>query len=102
MLAGILKSDVAVEMSLKIVDTFIAMRRYLASGNYHQRLNNIETKIIEHDNKLEEVFSKMEKEKNNHIFFEGQIYDAFSLLLDILSLASTEIIIIDNYIDKKY
>lgn len=68
MLAGILKSDVAVEMSLKIVDTFIAMRRYLASGNYHQRLNNIETKIIEHDNKLEEVFSKMEKEKKSYLF----------------------------------
>lgn len=43
----------------------------------------------------------LEKEKNNHIFFEGQVYDAYSLLIDILSKAKENIIIVDNYIDKK-
>lgn len=101
MLATILKSKVAVNVSIGIMDAFVAMRRYLAITSYSQRLNNVETKIIEHDSKFDEVFSKLEKEKNNHIFFEGQIYDAYSLLIDILKEAKKSIIIIDNYIDKK-
>lgn len=102
MLAGILKSAVAVAMSLKIVDAFVAMRKYIAINNYGKRISNLETKSIEYDQKFNKVFSKLEKEKNNHIFFEGQIYDAYSLLIDILNQAKKSIIIIiDNYIDKK-
>ena len=102
MLAGILKSELAVKMSLRIVDTFIAMRKYLKEINYDNRISNIETKIIEHDNKIDLILDKLStKEENNHIFYEGQIYDAYSLLMNILGKAKKEIIIIDNYAGKE-
>lgn len=100
MLAGMLKSEVATKMSLKIVNAFVNLRKYV--NNYENRISNLETKYIEHDNKIDKLFEALnKKEKLNHIFFEGQIYDAYSLLVDILKEAEKEIIIIDNYIDKK-
>jgi len=100
MLAGILKSDIAVEMSLKIVNAFIAMRKYLKTNNYERRISNIETKLIDYDNKFEMIFDKLDTKVNNHLFYEGQIYDAYSLLLDIFNTSKQNVIIIDNYIDK--
>ena len=71
-------------------------------NNYDKRISNLETKYIEHDAKFDFVFNKLEnQEKINHIFFEGQIYDAYSLLIDILNNAKDEIIIIDNYASKE-
>lgn len=99
MLATILKSKIATEVSIQIMDAFVAMRKYIVSEN--NRLSNIETKIIEHDNKINEIFDKFDKKIDNHIFFEGQIYDAYSLLVDILKEAKEYVILIDNYIDKK-
>lgn len=101
MLAGILKSSIAVDVSIKVVDAFIEMRKYIANNNYNNRITNIETKLIEYDNKFKEVFERLDPKINHHIFFEGQIYDAYSLLIDILNKAKIEIIIVDNYIDKK-
>lgn len=48
------------------------------------------------------MFDRLDPKVNNHIFFEGQIYDAYSLLIDILSKATEKIILIDNYVDKKF
>lgn len=76
-------------------------RKYFTTSNYNQRLTRIETKVIEHDTKFNEIFSKLENEQNHHIFFEGQIYDAYFLLIDILNQAKNSIIMIDNYIDTK-
>ena len=103
MLAGILKSDTAVEMSLKIVNTFIAMRKYINNNLIEQTyINKLVLKDHERINLLEETFNKLEeKSKHNSIFFEGQIYDAYSLLLDILNKSNKEIIIIDNYAGKE-
>jgi hypothetical protein len=98
MLATILKTKVATEVSIKIMDAFVKMRHYIVNGNY--RLNNIETKLLEHDTKINEIFNQF-KANNNHIFFEGEIYDAYSLLIDILREAKSEIIIIDNYAGKQ-
>ena len=56
--------------------------------------------LIESENKITELFNKFDKRVDYHIFFEGQIYDAYSLLLDIVNKSKNEIIIIDNYIDK--
>ena len=100
MLTTILKSDVAVEVSIKIMDAFVAMRHYISQDLL---TNNIEHKLLDHDNRiglLESTFNNF-KEKNNHIFFEGQIYDAYSLLLDIFNKSKKEIIIIDNYANKE-
>ena len=103
MLAGILKSDTAVEMSLKIVNTFIAMKKYISNNLIEQTyINKLVIKDHERINLLEESFNKLEeKTKRNSIFFEGQIYDAYSLLIDILNISNQEIIIIDNYASKE-
>ena len=101
MLSGLLRSDIAVKVNIKIIEAFVAMRKYIASNNYENRISNIETKLIDHDNKFDLVFDKLDNTVNNHIFFEGQIYDAYSLMMDILSKARAEIIIIDNYAGKK-
>ncbi len=101
MLATILKTKVAEEISIKIMDAFVMMKKYISLNDHNKRINNIETKLIDYDNKFDEVFSKLDKSVNNHIFFEGQIYDAYSLMMDILIKAKEEIIIIDNYAGKK-
>ena len=103
MLAGILKSDIAVEMSLKIVNTFISMRKYINNNLIEQTyINKLVIKDHERINLLEKSFNKLEeKTKRNSIFFEGQIYDAYSLLIDILNISDKEIIIIDNYAGKE-
>ena len=104
MLAGILKSDIAVAASLKIVDTFIAMRRYISTNLLEQKyINNQVMKNTEDIKLLQETFKEFDKKKAlNDMFFEGEFYDAYSLLIDILNTATNNIIIIDNYIDKKF
>ena len=103
MLAGVLKSDTAVSMSLKIVNTFIAMRKYINNNLIEQTyINKLVINDHERINLLEESFNKLEeKTKLNSIFFEGQIFDAYSLLLDILNKSDKYIIIIDNYAGKE-
>ena len=103
MLAGILKSEPAIEMSLRIVDIFITMKNYINTSLIEQKyFNELTIKNTEDIKLLQESFNKLNmKESNNHIFYEGQIYDAYSLLIDILSKAKKEIIIIDNYAGKK-
>ena len=102
MLSTILKSKVAVETSIRIMDTFVKMRKIISSSLIEQKyINELVIKDNERINLLEESFSKLEeKEKINHVFYEGQIYDAYSLLIDIFNEAKKEIIIIDNYADK--
>lgn len=98
MLASVLHTNIAEEVSVRIMRSFVKMKRYFA--------NNIENNeiLINHENrilKLENIFDKtQEQESVNKIFFEGQIYDAYSLLLDILGKANDEIII-DNYAGKE-
>ena len=103
MLATIIKTPIATETSIKIMDAFVAMRRYI--GNNEYRLSNVETLVIEHDLEiklLEETFNKFEeKKKINEIYFNGQIYDAYSKILDIFKEANNNIIIIDSYADNK-
>ncbi len=103
MLAGILKSEPAIKMSLRIVDIFITMKNYINTSLIEQKyFNELTIKNTEDIKLLQESFNKLNiKENNNHIFYEGQIYDAYSLLIDILSKAKKEIIIIDNYAGKK-
>ena len=100
MLSGLLKSDIAVKVNVQIIDAFVKMRKYISNNLYQN-----EKILINHENRLlmlEESFDKLnEKEKINHIFYEGQIYDAYSLLMDILSKAKEEVIIIDNYAGKE-
>ena len=102
MLAGVLKNDIAVKVSLNIINSFIEMRKFIASnGQVFERLTNMEYKLLEHDKKFDIVFDQLQQEENikQRIFFEGQIYDAYSLIIDIIKKANRKITIIDNYID---
>lgn len=100
MLATILKSSVATEVSIGIMDAFVEMRAYINSSlNIQKYINEIVLEDHEEIKILKEVFDSF-KEKSNHIFFKGQIYDAYSLMIDIFNKSKKSIIIIDNYIDK--
>lgn len=102
MLSGLLKNDIAVQVSINIMNAFVEMRKFLIqNGQIFERLTNIEYKLLEHDKKFNEVFNQLQVEENikQKIFFEGQIYDAYSLIIDIIKKANKKILIIDNYID---
>ena len=91
-----MKSEVAVNVSIKIVNTFIEMRKLLsANGQLFERLTNVEYKLLEHDKKFDKVFDQLQNEENikQKIFFEGQIYDAYSLIIDIIKKANKKILI---------
>ena len=98
MLATILKTPVADTVSMRIIDAFVYMKKYLSFEYKNSIILNHENRIL----KLEESFDKLnEKQKINTIFYEGQIYDAYSLLIDILRTSKKEIMIIGNYAGKE-
>ena len=100
MLAWILKSDIAVAASLKIVNTFITMRKYIKENIIEQAFINEMVLRHEKDIKiLQETFDKLEGSRNQ-IFFDGQIYDSYSKIIDLMNIAKKELIIIDSYADK--
>ncbi len=103
MLATILKSKEATKITIAIMDAFIVMKKIINTSLIEQKyFNELTIKNTEDIKLLQESFDKLNtKESNNHIFYEGQIYDAYSLLIDILSKAKKEIIIIDIYAGKK-
>jgi len=103
MLATILKSKEATKITIAIMDAFVVMKNIINTSLIEQKyFNELTIKNTEDIKLLQESFDKLNtKESNNHIFYEGQIYDAYSLLIDILSKAKKEIIIIDNYAGKK-
>lgn len=102
MLSTILKTKVAIEVSIRIMDAFVYMRKYISTNLIEQKyINNLVLQDNERINILEETFSKFEDKKViNQIFFNGQIYDAFSKIIDIFNEAKKELIIIDAYADK--
>ena len=111
MLSGLLKNEIAVQVSINIMDAFVEMRKFLLSnGQVFDRLSNVEYKLLEqnkvlteHEEKFEKVFDELQKNEKEEfkqkIFFDGQIYDAYSLIIDIIKRAKNKILIIDNYID---
>lgn len=102
MLSAVLKSDIAVDVSIKIMDAFVKMRNFLLSNReMFARLDRVELKQLETDKKLEEVFNYIatNTEVKQNIFFDGQIYDAFSFIVGLIQKAKKEIILIDNYVD---
>ncbi|MGN1269921.1 MAG: ORF6N domain-containing protein [Clostridia bacterium] len=102
MLSGVLKNEIAVKVSVSIIRAFVEMRKFLMlNGQVFERLTNIEYKLLEYDKKFDEVFNQLQLEENikQRIFFDGQIYDAYSIIIDIIKKANKKILIIDNYVD---
>jgi hypothetical protein len=103
MLATILRTDNAAKVSIKIMRTFVSMRKFINENkDIFRRITTVEYKILEYDDNFEKIFDALETRKleNEKIFFDGQIYDAYSLIIDLIKEAKSRIIIIDNYIDK--
>ena len=102
MLSGVLKNETAVKVSVNIMRAFVEMRKFLMlNGQVFERLTSMEYKLLDHDKKFDEVFNQLQLEENikQRIFFDGQIYDAYSIIIDIIKKANKKILIIDNYID---
>ena len=102
MLSSVLHSEKAINMSIKIINAFVSIRKYVSSNLLEQKyINNL---VFEHDNKinlLEESLDKLDKKrKYNEIYFNGQIYDAYSKIQEIFRKAKNNLIIIDSYADS--
>jgi hypothetical protein len=104
MLSAVLKSETAVKVSIQIMAAFVALRKlHYQSAGLYQRLELVEKKQIEADNHFNKIFSALEKRDtipDQGIFFNGQIFDAYKFVADIIKSATTSIILIDNYIDE--
>ena len=103
MLSAVLHSEKAIKVSIDIMNAFVAMRQlFINNAHLFQRLDRIETKQLETDQKFETIFTLMDKYKikdKQGIFFQGQIFDAFSFFQNLIQKAQKEIILIDSYID---
>ena len=102
MLSAVLRSKTAVNISIQIIETFVAQRRFLSSNNIFQRLNNIELKQINYDKQFEQIFDAIEDktlQRQQGIFFDNQIFDAYKFISDLIRTSKSSIILIDNYID---
>jgi phage regulator Rha-like protein len=103
MLSAVLRSDVAVEISVKIINAFVGMRRFLASNaQVFQRLDILELKQLETDERMEKVLNAIESREiqpKQGIFFDGQIFDAYDFVSKLFRSAKESIVIIDNYLD---
>src|SRR5690606_3541419 len=103
MLSAVLRSDVAVRVSIEIMDAFVEMRRMLISNaSLFHRLDKIEIRQLETDQKIEEIFKALESDKlqsEKGIFYNGQVFDAYKFVADIIRNAESSIILLDNYAD---
>ena len=102
MLSSVLHSEIAIKMSIQIINAFVIMRKYISNNLIEQRyINNL---VLEHDTEiklLKESFGKIEeKRKDNEIYFNGQIFDAYSKIQEIFKSARKKLIIIDSYADN--
>ncbi len=103
MASAILRSDIAVKVSVEIMEAFVEMRRMLISNaSLFHRLDKIEIKQLEADQKFEVIFKALESDKlhsEKGIFYNGQIFDAYAFVSDIIRSAKSSIILLDNYVD---
>lgn len=105
-LAGLLKSPIAIKTSIRIVNQFIEMKKILKKDDSLALINdiyNIKNALIEHSDKIDTLFDKFDRKEDlkNKLSFNGEIYDSYSLLVDIINKANNEIIIVDNYVNKE-
>ena len=106
MLSGILRSDTAIQVSIKVMNTFVEMRRFIANNALlFEKVSDLELKQLEYQKNTDERFDKVfqyiegHTESKQKIFFDGQIYDAFSMITSIIRKATSGIILIDGYVD---
>lgn len=105
MLSTVLKSANATSVSIAIMRAFVAMRHFLMSNaQVFQRLERIEYKQLESERRIEQIFDKLEDKSvqpKQHIFFDGQVYDAYGFVSNLIRQAKREILVIDNYVNDE-
>ena len=103
MLSSVLKSQTAVDVNIKIMRAFVAMRKFLLNNaQIFQRLDSLEMHRIESDKRIDELFDRMDRyaiDDTQGIFFQGQIFDAYAKFESFIAQARQSIVLIDNYID---
>jgi len=103
MLSAVLRSETAVKISVQIIKAFVSIRRFiLSNAQVFQRLDTLEIKQINTDKKIDKVLNAIESKEiqpKQGIFFDGQIFDAWQFVSDLIRSASKSIILIDNYVD---
>ncbi|MEZ3435225.1 MAG: ORF6N domain-containing protein [Lachnospiraceae bacterium] len=106
MLSAVLRSDVAIQVSISIMKSFVEMRRFIANNALlFERISTVELRQLEYqkqtDEKLEQIFEYISEheESSQKVFFDGQIYDAFSLIVNLIQKTEKEITLIDGYVD---
>lgn len=103
MASAILRSSTAIKVSVEIMEAFVEMRRILISNaSLFHRLDKMELKQLETDQKFEEIFKALESDKlhiEKGIFYSGQVFDAYAFVSDIIRSAKESIILLDNYVD---
>ena len=104
MLSAILNSDTAINVSIQIMDTFVKMRQIVLQNSLiNLRLDKIEIKQLDNEQKFEQVFKALESKNtipNQGVFFDGQVFDAYELASKIIRSAKATIVLIDNYMDE--
>lgn len=103
-LSGVLNSKTAIRVNIAIMRAFVGMRKFLiANANLFQRIERIELKQLETDNKIGQIINALEDKSlkpKQGIFFEGQIFDAYKFVSKLIKSASKSIILLDNYVDE--
>lgn len=108
MLSAVLRSETAIKVSIQIIDVFVKMRRFLFSNaDIFSRINSVEKNLLNYkidtDSKFDKIFDAIETKEitpKQGIFYNGQIFDAYSFVSDLIKNANSHIILIDNYIDE--
>ena len=104
MLSSVLKSKIAIDVNIAIFRAFTKMRKFLlVNGTIFQKFNYIEQKLLQHDENFEKVFNAIESKDlkpKQGIFFDGQIFDAYIFISNLIKSAKKSIVLIDNYVDE--
>lgn len=104
MLSAVLKSDIAVEISVKIIRSFVQMRKFISNNALiFQRLETLEQKQFTNDEKFNKLFEAIEEKSikpTQGIFYDGEVYDAYLFVSDLIKSAKESIVLVDNYIDE--
>ena len=104
MLSSVLKSSTAIEINIKVMRSFVELRKFLITNvSIFHRLDKVEQKQIVSDKKFERIFDALEDKSikpSQGIFYDGQIFDAYVFVADLIKSATKSIVLIDNYTDE--
>ena len=103
MLSSVLRSQKAIDVNIQIIRAFIEMRKYISKNlELFQRLDKVENKLLTYDKNFEQIFNALEDKTlpTKGIFFDGQVFDAYKFVSELIKSAKETIILIDNYVDE--